>query len=437
MIKYILVPLIFVFAYSFSFAQTQYRNIMITNENSPDEPTVVINPENTNHIVAACNIDAYFFSFDGGYTWSSRKLESKFGVWGDPCLAFDTKDDLFYFHLSLANGFSNDRIVCQKSENGGITWTAVDTAIGQNPPHMQDKEWACIDVTNSLYRNNVYLAWTQCGQGNGVYDKEGGTRNPETSEPQTDIFFSLSTDEGISWNQPKIISTEPGSPCTDVPNTLLGVTSTVGPDGQLYECWSSGKGIIFNRSTDGGATWLEKAITIDSLPAGFKYSIPGIYRCFGFPSISCDRTSGPEQGKIYVSWTDQRNGAEDTDVWFTYSSDNGITWSKVTRVNNDPVNTQQFCSAMTIDQSNGHLYFLYYNRQDKSSNLTDVFVASSTDGGLTFSNEKISESSFDPEESTFFGDYISIAAVDGIVRPVWTRLDGTTSSLWTAIINEN
>ena len=140
MIKYILVPLIFVFAYSFSFAQTQYRNIMITNENSPDEPTVVINPENTNHIVAACNIDAYFFSFDGGYTWSSRKLESKFGVWGDPCLAFDTKDDLFYFHLSLANGFSNDRIVCQKSENGGITWTAVDTAIGQNPPHMQDKE---------------------------------------------------------------------------------------------------------------------------------------------------------------------------------------------------------------------------------------------------------------------------------------------------------
>ncbi len=437
MLKKIPVLLLLVFVYSALYAQSAYRNIMITNENSPDEPTVVINPNNTNHIVAACNIDSYFFSFDGGYTWGIRKLESKFGVWGDPCLVFDTKENLYYFHLALANGFSNDRIVCQKSEDGGITWTAVDTAIGQNPPHMQDKEWACIDVTNSPFRDNIYLAWTQCGQGDYAINKDEGTHTPDETKPKTDIFFSSSSDQGVSWEQPKIISTTPGAACTDVPNTLLGVTSTVGPDGQLYECWSSGKGIIFNRSTDGGATWLEKEITIDLLPAGFKYDVPGIYRCFGFPSIACDRSGGTENGKIYVSWTDQRNGPEDTDIWFSFSSDGGSHWSKAKRVTNDPRGTQQFCSAMTIDQSDGNLYFLYYNRPDSATEMTEVYIAKSNNGGAAFTCERISESPFIPGESTFFGDYISIAAINGVVRPVWTRLDGSASSLWTAIINEN
>ena len=69
--------------------------------------------------------------------------------------------------------------------------------------------------------------------------------------------------------------------------------------------------------------------------------------------------------------------------------------------------------------------------------MTDVYIAKSTDGGLTFQNERISESPFAPDENTFFGDYINIAAANGVIRPVWTRLDQSSLSIWTAIINEN
>jgi hypothetical protein len=65
-----------------------------------------------------------------------------------------------------------------------------------------------------------------------------------------------------------------------------------------------------------------------------------------------------------------------------------------------------------------------------------VYLASSTNGGLSFKNEKISSTPFTPEEGTFFGDYIGIASAYGQVRPVWTRLDSTSLSIWTAIINE-
>jgi hypothetical protein len=430
------ITLFYFLVISVSLAQSPYKNVKISEDNSPNELSVVINPNNINHIVLASNIDSYFVSFDGGESWSSRKQESKFGVWGDPCLVFDTKENLYYFHLSLTNGYSNDKIICQKSINGGISWGALDTCIGSNPPHLQDKEWASVDNTNSPFRDKIYLTWTQCGQGTYAKTNEDGTHTPEIPK-QTDIFFSSSSDEGVSWTKPGIISHTPGSSCSDVPNTLLGVTSAIGPNGELYVCWASGKGIIFNSSTNGGASWLESDVTVDSLPKGFKYSVPGIYRCFGFPSITCDRTYGKDQGKIYISWSDQRNGPEDTDVWLTYSDDGGRTWIKSKRVNDDAPGTNQFGSWLTLDQTTGFLYFIYYDRRNYTTEMTDVYIAKSTDGGLTFLNERISESPFTPDENTFFGDYINIAAANGVVRPVWTRLDHSALSIWTAIINEN
>ena len=364
--------------------------------------------------------------------WVTRKLESKFGVWGDPCIAMDSKENLYYFHLALTNGYSNDRLVCQKSTNGGITWNALDTFLGLNSPHIQDKEWACTDMTNSPYKDHIYVTWTQCGQ--GEYENDG-TRNPGETR-KTDIFISSSSDEGISWTKPAQINNVSGSACDDVPNTVLGVTSCVGPDGELYICWVSGAGLIFERSTDGGGAWLEKDVRVDSLPVGFKYDVPGIYRCFGFPSIACDRSFGKNKGRIYISWSDQRNGPDNTDVWLSWSDNGGRTWEKAVMVNDDYTKTHQFGSWMTLDQSDGNLYFVYYDRRNYTSENTDVYLAKSNDGGESFTNERISDSPFFPEAGTFFGDYIGIAAADGVVRPVWTRLDHNSLSVLTAIINE-
>jgi hypothetical protein len=89
---------------------------------------------------------------------------------------------------------------------------------------------------------------------------------------------------------------------------------------------------------------------------------------------------------------------------------------------------------MTVDPSNGNLHFVYY-RKSRKSKTTDVIWASSKNGGESFDEEVISEQSFEPSGTVFFGDYLNIAAVDNVVRPVWPRMDNGKITLWTALIN--
>ncbi|MFQ6611079.1 MAG: FlgD immunoglobulin-like domain containing protein [Fidelibacterota bacterium] len=64
-------------------------------------------------------------------------------------------------------------------------------------------------------------------------------------------------------------------------------------------------------------------------------------------------------------------------------------------------------------------------------------MAKSTDGGDTFENFMVSDSSFTPQASVFFGDYINIAALNGKVYPIWMRLDQMELSVWTALIDDS
>ncbi|MBL7809314.1 MAG: glycosyl hydrolase, partial [Saprospiraceae bacterium] len=66
---------------------------------------------------------------------------------------------------------------------------------------------------------------------------------------------------------------------------------------------------------------------------------------------------------------------------------------------------------------------------------TEVYVASSLDGGKTFKNLKVSAKPFTPNTLVFFGDYNHISAHNGVVRPIWTRLDQGALSVWTALMD--
>ncbi|RKY98078.1 MAG: hypothetical protein DRQ13_03920 [Ignavibacteriae bacterium] len=90
---------------------------------------------------------------------------------------------------------------------------------------------------------------------------------------------------------------------------------------------------------------------------------------------------------------------------------------------------------MTIDQTNGYLYFVFYDRRNYSSLQTDVYMAVSKDGGNTFTNFKISESPFIVNSNNYIGHYIGVSAHNNIIRPVWTRIDNNFPSLWTALID--
>jgi hypothetical protein len=399
---------------------SQYQNIEISNSFGPNEPSICMDPKKPNRLIVGANTDKYFISEDGGLNWVAGQLESpEYGVWGDPCIIVDTTGDFHFLHLSNPqDGSWIDRIVSQKFNFETFEWNT-GSFMGLDGEKAQDKEWAVVDSAN----NNIYVTWTQ-------FD-EYGVSDPDKF---SNIHFSKSTDGGETWSDAKQINEVSGN-CVDDDQTTEGAVPAVGPNGEVFVAWAGPEGIVFDKSMDQGETWLENDIFISDQPGGWDYSIPGISRCNGMPITCCDISYTQTRGTIYVNWSDQRNGEDDTDVWISKSTDGGDTWSNAKRVNDDAPGRHQFFTWMTIDQTNGDVLIVFYDRRNHDDKGTDVYLARSTDGGETFENIQISESPFYPSSSIFFGDYNNITAHNGQVRPVWIRADGTSRSLWTAIID--
>jgi len=412
-------PLVSLLLLFFEMSFAQYQNVMISDEQNPNEPSIIMNPKNPDQLVAGANTKSFYYSIDGGFNWTRQTMTSNYRVAGDPCLVTDTSGFFYYLHLSNpTNGSWLDRIVCQKFDIETEEWIA-DTYMGLNGAKDQDKEWAVVDSAS----NTIYVTWTQ-------FDQYG------TSDPSkySNILFSKSIDAGLSWSDALQINEVSGN-CVDSDNTTEGAVPAVGPNGEVYVAWSGPAGIVFDRSLDGGETWLDEDIFISDQPGGWDYNIPGIWRCNGLPITCCDLSYSPNRGTIYVNWTDQRNGEDDTDVWIAKSTDGGDTWSEPIRVNDDPPGKQQFFSWMTIDGANGNIYIVFYDRRNYNDRNTDVYMARSTNGGETFENILISESPFYPSSNVFFGDYTNITAYNDQIRPIWTRLQNGQLSMWTAIID--
>ena len=404
---------------------SQFTNRKVSSDDAyfPEEVSIAINPKNPLQISAGSNLNYFYSSSTSGKFWDTKVLTSSLGVWGDPCLVYDVNGNVYYAHLSNpVDGNWIDRIVVQKSVDGGTTWND-GKGVGLNFPKKQDKEWLAVDHSNSEFRNNIYISWTEFDQ----YDSD----DPNDS---TRIVFSYSKNEGESWSAPIKVSDKSGN-CLDGDNTVEGAVPAVGPNGEVYVAWAGPLGIMFDRSFDGGKTF-GKDIFVSDMPGGWDFNVPGIMRCNGLPITACDISKSEYRGNVYVGWSDQRNGTNNTDIFFCRSRDKGETWDEVVRVNNDTTERHQFFTWMTVDSTSGNIYFVFYDRRNTTELATDVYIARSTDGGEIFQNYLVSESSFIPNVNIFFGDYTGIAAYKGVIKPIWMRLNENVLSIWTADITD-
>ena len=418
-----------------AFAQSDYKNVELVSGKGrfssfdPCEPSIAIDPTNTKRMVAGSILNNVYKSCDGGITWDHDVLKSSHGVYGDPTIVASPSGDFYFLHLGDPEnkGWSSSRllesIVIQQLRENKFScakncWTD-GIAIGTNAPKDQDKQWA----TTSKDGSEIFVTWTE-------FDKY------ESYEPNdhSRILFSKGKKGELNFSKPISISDVEGG-CLDDDNTVEGAVPAAGFNNEVYVAWAHQENIYFNKSLDGGNTWMQKSTVVMTIPGGWNQEIPGVYRANGMPILLSDLSQGPNRGNLYLCWSDERNG--DVDVFVSSSSDGGENWTEAVRVNDDKTKTHQFFPWMTVDVVTGNLYAVFYDRRNYSDFNTDVYLASSTDGGKTWTNERISEKPFESNASVFLGDYNNISAVNGVVRPIWTRIDNfNKTSVWIALIQK-
>ncbi len=199
--------------------------------------------------------------------------------------------------------------------------------------------------------------------------------------------------------------------------TVEGFDGTVDADGTLDVVWQDGSHLIFTRSRDGGKTFEASRPIIDIPAANFPLSGFDGRTANGFPQIDIDR----KNHRLYVAWSDTRDGG--ADVFVASSTDGGTTWSAPVRVNNDELHNgaDHFYQWMAVDRATGDVYLDFNDRRGDPRNLVaTITLARSTDGGATFTNYAWTTRPWNPRHQ-FVGDYSALAAYAGRVYGAWTE----------------
>lgn len=390
----------------------------------PCEPSVAVNPSNTDEVIVGSILDRFHHSTDGGKTWTTTDLSSPYGVYGDPVVGVDHTGKFYYAHLSNPDGQAYvaesflDRIVVQSSTDKGKSWND-GTFPAADQKKDQDKQWFFIHPDSGT----MLMTWTE-------FDRYG----EQSDTCKSRILFSKSMDGAETWSEPIAISTLEGD-CEDDDKTTEGASPIIDTEGNYHVVWSYDGKIYHRKSMDKGLSWGAPERAIMDQFGGWVLDIPGFGRANGMPVLKVDNSTGKYRGTLYMNWSDQMNGEDDTDIWLSKSTDGGKTWSDRIKVNDDDGKAHQFFTWMDIDETTGYLYIVFYDRRNVEEEIdTNTYLAYSTDGGETFTNVQVNDMTFKPSTLVFMGDYNNISAHGGKIFPVWTELHGPKLSVKTALI---
>jgi hypothetical protein len=411
-------------------------NVDVSNECGPQSETfITINPAAPNILAAGSN-EIFrdpmrgYFSADGGATWGGVDVplppplqgtnDHRFG--SDPSLAFDTSGNLFYSYILVffgnGNGIKGTEMAVARSTDGGRTYssqTLFNFQSGAN--HFNDKPMSTADTNlASPFRDNVYVAWDAASGGNTT----GGG-----------LLVARSSDHGGSFSIARVDA-------TNGPGKAIGASPAVGPNGEVYVAWNDYQAntIGFNRSFDGGATW-GSPVVIAAKVIPFAIAIPAesFRGALVYPACDTDRSSGPHRGRVFCSWMDLTGGGT-TNIFLAYSDDKGATWSSAKPVGDPAADVDRFNHWMSVDPITGDVNVSYYDTRNDTTGhrfMTDVFLAQSKDGGLTWgpdtqvttvsSNEHDCDGTFPCQGINYGnqqGDYEGLVSLGGISHPIWT-----------------
>jgi hypothetical protein len=146
-----------------------------------------------------------------------------------------------------------------------------------------------------------------------------------TPAPPSGRFLSKSTDGGKTWTTTQTMPfsyENPGPRFAVSPKGALHIVYQRNPKPEL-----NGYGEVYHQSsTDGGKSWSEPKALSDDPEADFKVQV--------IPNVSV-----APNGRVDATWWDTRDdpGTRSNDVYYSYSTDDGRTWSKNQRITDQSV----------------------------------------------------------------------------------------------------
>lgn len=250
------------------------------------------------------------------------------------------------------------------------------------------------------------------------------------SKTDVSVIYYSKSEEGKPWGTPKQLNTFSGD-CLDGDSTLKGPTPCVGPSGIVYVAWASPKGLAFQRSLDTGRTWLKEEKLINPIKGGWACTVDGI-KTSGLPHIACDLSNSEFRGRVYICWSDEKNGTANKDVFLIYSDDEGETWTEPILISYRPNHKQQFKPVIKVNEQTGDVYMLYFDKQNYPvGRETDLYLALSKNGGLKYEYYRINEHPFQ-----FNSNFMELGIEEG-ARPRWVQAGADNRlDLYEVLVND-
>jgi PKD repeat protein len=287
---------------------------------------------------------AFTLSTDGGRSFSAQRASPIPGqIFGTPDATFGINGELLFVSTPTYDGIPR----LARSTDGGETFAQAYAVWKQF--QAQDPRLAVDTSTSSAYRGNVYVTAYDY-----PFDYYGGTD------------FSRSTDGGKTFSDPP----------ARVDDYVRAAAPVIAPNGSVFIAamtWDNSAGVsrpAIRISTDGGRSFgPDRAVA----PVPWTASSLGIAAdSYGVIHIVFD--ASPPDSK-----------SDRSDVFYVRSTDGGISFSEPRRLNDDGGTTSQTGPSIAAGPR-GLLAVKWFDRRNDSASdiLSDVYMAISADGGLSF-----------------------------------------------------
>jgi hypothetical protein len=404
---------------------------------SPVEPYISVNPADPGELAVSSQYGIRTSTTAGGsFTGATR-----FGVTaaGDTATTYDSAGRLFWVNGTNQGGLTGISIAQVDPNNGGILNTHVVDQVPDNT-FIDDKEWLATDPSN----NNLYVIWTRLRPGGNSqvlmrYSSDQGVSwsDPVQVDNGSDNYAEFST-VSIAPDH-RVYAAYHSVSCPNESNcgTLLS-----GPnhDGKIVV-------VRFNYDLTAPVRSIAEVpgradITFNIQKDDFARRIPDA-QAFTAGSMQPWVLADPVRpGNIYVISADSNNGFHQDygDIRLARSTDYGVTWSS------SLIETSSALFPNAAIDQNGDIVLAWYDNRRGLYNSTghfklDVYATYSTDGGLTFTpafpvndqtpgvntpNGNVLDPDIGaavknagPPKTTWIGEYFGIALYDGTAYVAW------------------